>query len=68
MPNIYLYAANNPSESILAKRRGYGTIVSHNVPAYSRAGLYKDLAQLKELLGEYRGMCVRACVRGIRDE
>ena len=54
MPNIYLYAANNPSESILAKRRGYGTIVSHNVPAYSRAGLYKDLAQLKELLGEYR--------------
>jgi magnesium chelatase subunit H len=54
VPNIYLYAANNPSESILAKRRGYGTIVSHNVPAYSRAGLYKDLAQLKELLGEYR--------------
>jgi CobN/Magnesium Chelatase len=31
MPNIYVYAANNPSESILAKRRGYGTIVSHNV-------------------------------------
>jgi CobN/Magnesium Chelatase len=31
MPNIYVYAANNPSESILAKRRGYGTLVSHNV-------------------------------------
>ena len=31
MPNVYVYAANNPSESILAKRRGYGTIVSHNV-------------------------------------
>lgn len=54
IPNIYLYACNNPSESILAKRRGYGTIVSHNVPAYSRAGLYKDLAQLKELVSEYR--------------
>jgi CobN/Magnesium Chelatase len=34
MPNIYVYAANNPSESILAKRRGYGTIVSHNVSEY----------------------------------
>jgi magnesium chelatase subunit H len=54
IPNVYVYAANNPSESILAKRRGYGTIVSHNVPAYSRAGLYKDLAQLKELVYEYR--------------
>lgn len=28
---MYVYAANNPSESILAKRRGYGTIISHNV-------------------------------------
>ena len=23
-PNVYLYACNNPSESLLAKRRGYG--------------------------------------------
>ena len=38
MPNVYVYAANNPSESIVAKRRGYGTIVSHNVPPYGRAG------------------------------
>lgn len=36
LPNIYVYAANNPSESIIAKRRGYGTIVSHNVPPYGR--------------------------------
>ena len=32
MPNLYIYAANNPSESILAKRRGYGVLISHNVP------------------------------------
>ena len=38
VPNVYVYAANNPSESIIAKRRGYGTIVSHNVPPYGRAG------------------------------
>jgi hypothetical protein len=24
IPNLYVYACNNPSESILAKRRGYG--------------------------------------------
>ena len=40
-PNLYVYACNNPSESLLAKRRGYATVVSHNVPPYARAGLYK---------------------------
>jgi magnesium chelatase subunit H len=54
MPNVYVYAANNPSESIIAKRRGYGVIISHNVPPYGRAGLYKQTAQLRELLNEYR--------------
>ena len=54
IPNIYVYAANNPSESILAKRRGYGTLVSYNVPPYGRAGLYLELANLKDLIGEYR--------------
>ena len=47
-------AANNPSESIIAKRRGYGTIVSHNVPPYGRAGLYKQLAELQAMVTEYR--------------
>lgn len=55
LPNIYVYAANNPSESILAKRRGYGTLVSYNVPPYGRAGLYLELANLKDLVVEYRG-------------
>ncbi len=52
--NSYFLAANNPSESILAKRRGYGTLVSYNVPPYGRAGLYLELANLKDLIGEYR--------------
>ncbi|MBD1834619.1 magnesium chelatase subunit H [Cyanobacteria bacterium FACHB-472] len=54
LPNLYVYAANNPSESILAKRRGYGVIISHNVPPYGRAGLYKELVTLRELIAEYR--------------
>jgi magnesium chelatase subunit H len=54
IPNVYVYTANNPSESIIAKRRGYGTVVSHNVPPYGRSGLYKQLLELKALLMEYR--------------
>ena len=40
LPNIYVYAANNPSESILAKRRGYGTLVSYNVPPYGVSHIF----------------------------
>jgi magnesium chelatase subunit H len=54
LPNLYIYAANNPSESILAKRRGYGVLISHNVPPYGRAGLYKELVTLRDLMAEYR--------------
>ena len=54
LPNLYVYAANNPSESILAKRRGYGVLISHNVPPYGRAGLYKELVNLRDLIAEYR--------------
>ncbi len=54
LPHLYLYAANNPSESMLAKRRGYGVLISHNVPPYGRAGLYKELLSLQELIAEYR--------------
>ena len=54
IPHLYLYAANNPSESMLAKRRGYGVLISHNVPPYGRAELYKELAALRDLIQEYR--------------
>lgn len=54
LPHLYVYAANNPSESMLAKRRGYGVLISHNVPPYGRAGLYKELLALRELIAEYR--------------
>eukprot|EP00434_Breviolum_minutum_P022759 symbB.v1.2.020078.t1/scaffold1661.1/size106951/1 len=50
LPNVYLYAANNPSESILAKRRGYGCLVSYNVPPYARAGLYKESGKSRRLM------------------
>ncbi|XRB01360.1 magnesium-chelatase subunit ChlH [Pycnococcus provasolii] len=54
LPNVYVYAANNPSESVVAKRRGYGTLVSYNVPPYGRSGLYAALTEARAVLTEYR--------------
>eukprot|EP00180_Rhodochaete_pulchella_P001480 Plantae.Rhodophyta-Rhodochaete_pulchella.ctg2296.p1 GENE.Plantae.Rhodophyta-Rhodochaete_pulchella.ctg2296~~Plantae.Rhodophyta-Rhodochaete_pulchella.ctg2296.p1 ORF type:complete len:1159 (-),score=161.50 Plantae.Rhodophyta-Rhodochaete_pulchella.ctg2296:1889-4996(-) len=53
LPNLYIYAANNPSESALAKRRGYSTVISHCVPPYGRAGLYSELIIVRDLVDEY---------------
>lgn len=53
LPNLYVYAANNPSEASLAKRRGYATIISHSVPPYGRAALYGQLEELKSLIWEF---------------
>jgi len=56
MPNIYLYAANNPSEASLAKRRSNAITVSHLTPPLAQAGLYKGLLELKESLTGWREM------------
>jgi len=54
MPNIYLYAANNPSEASLAKRRSGAITISHLTPPLAAAGLYKGLAELKDSLDRWR--------------
>ncbi len=54
LPNIYLYAANNPSEATLAKRRTAAVTVSHLTPPLASAGLYKGLAELKHSLTRWR--------------
>jgi magnesium chelatase subunit H len=54
LPNIYLYAANNPSEATLAKRRSNAITVTHLTPPLAQSGLYKGLADLKDSLGRWR--------------
>ncbi len=56
MPNVYLYAANNPSEATLAKRRSNAVTVTHLTPPLTTAGLYKGLAELKDSLARWREM------------
>lgn len=53
-PNIYVYSVNNPSEGTIAKRRSYAELVSYLTPPIESAGLYKELASLRELLVAYR--------------
>jgi magnesium chelatase subunit H len=54
LPNIYLYAANNPSEGALAKRRSGATLVSYLTPPLTQAGLYKGLLDLKASIDRWR--------------
>ncbi|MBX9814718.1 MAG: cobaltochelatase subunit CobN, partial [Sphingomonas sp.] len=55
LPNFYLYAANNPSEGLLAKRRSGATLISYLTPPLAQSGLYKGLAELKGLIERWRG-------------
>jgi len=56
LPNLYLYASNNPSEGTIAKRRAAATLISYLTPPVAQAGLYKGLVDLKDMLGRYRGL------------
>jgi magnesium chelatase subunit H len=54
IPNMYYYAANNPSEATIAKRRSYAETISYLTPPAENAGLYKGLKELSELIGSYQ--------------
>ncbi len=56
VPNIYLYAANNPSEATLAKRRSNAITITHLTPPLASAGLYKGLVELKDSLTRWRAL------------
>ncbi len=55
-PNFYLYAANNPSEGTIAKRRAAATLISYLTPPVGHAGLYKGLLELKSTMERWRGL------------
>ncbi|CAH0241348.1 magnesium chelatase subunit H [Roseomonas sp. CECT 9278] len=56
LPNVNLYASNNPSEGALAKRRAAATLVSYLTPPVAHAGLYRGLLDLKASLDRWRGL------------
>ncbi len=64
LPNLYLYAANNPSEGALARRRSNATLVSYLTPPVAQAGLYKGLVELKASIQRWRAAAPDAAERG----
>jgi magnesium chelatase subunit H len=56
LPNLYLYASNNPSEGTIAKRRSAATLISYLTPPVAHAGLYKGLIELKASIMRWRGL------------
>jgi magnesium chelatase subunit H len=56
LPNIYLYASNNPSEGTIAKRRSAATLISYLTPPIAHAGLYKGLVELKSSIARWRAL------------
>ena len=64
LPNIYLYASNNPSEGAIAKRRSGATLISYLTPPIAQAGLYKGLNDLKASIERWRALASNAADRG----
>lgn len=56
LPNVYLYASNNPSEGTIAKRRSAATLISYLTPPIARSGLYKGLCEIKESIERWRNL------------
>ncbi len=56
LPNFYLYASNNPSEGMLAKRRAGAMLISYLTPPVANAGLYRGLLDLKSSLDRWRAL------------
>ncbi|MEM1263871.1 MAG: magnesium chelatase subunit H [Pseudomonadota bacterium] len=53
IPNFYLYAANNPSEATVAKRRSAATTISYLTPTVTEAGLYRTLSELRSSIDRW---------------
>ena len=60
LPNVYLYASNNPSEGAIAKRRSAATLVSYLTPPVAESGLYRELGDLKAAIESWRNSDARA--------
>jgi magnesium chelatase subunit H len=56
LPNFYLYASNNPSEGMIAKRRAGAVLLSYLTPSVAQAGLYRGLLELKTSIDRFRAL------------
>ena len=60
LPNVYLYAGNNPSEGALAKRRAAATLVTHATPPLAHVQAYQAWGELREALTQWHELSATA--------
>ena len=60
LPNFYLYAANNPSEGLIAKRRSAATLISYLTPPVTKADLHKEFSELRSTIDLWRSRALDA--------
>lgn len=53
LPIVYPYIVDDVGEGIVAKRRGAAVVVDHMIPPLQKGGLYKEYAELSELISDH---------------
>jgi cobaltochelatase CobN len=53
IPVFYPYIIDNVGEAMQAKRRGRATMISHLTPGFAKAGLYREISELNELINNF---------------
>ncbi|WP_202707166.1 cobaltochelatase subunit CobN [Sporosalibacterium faouarense] len=53
IPHLYLYYCGNPAESMIAKRRSHGTIISYSSPPFVESELYGEYSNIEALISQY---------------
>ncbi len=53
-PIVYPFIVDDVGEAMQTKRRGRATVISHMTPPFAAAGLHGDIAELHELMHQYK--------------
>lgn len=56
IPIFYPYITNNVAEAIQVKRRGRGTLISHQTPPFGLTGTYNELGEIMENIAQYKSV------------
>ena len=56
IPIFYPYITNNVAEGIQVKRRGRGTLISHQTPPFGISGTYNELGEIMESIAQYKSV------------
>ena len=56
IPIFYPYITNNVAEAIQVKRRGRGTLISHQTPPFGITGTYNELSEIMENITQYKSV------------